>query len=151
MASRFPLQTLLDHSRHRMDAAERLLRMLKRREDLARSKLEDLSGYKREYQQRLVGSGARGLQIHLLRDYHAFLIKLDEAIGQQEKEVAQARVNWETAHANWMALRQKVKAYETLATRHLAQENERQEKRDQRVTDEAALRKHLNRGGKTPI
>lgn len=148
MAKRFPLQTLLEHSRHRMEAAERLLLTLKRREDSARARLDELQGYKREYQQRLAGSGAKGMDIHLLRDFHAFLLKMDGAIQLQAGEVDKAHVHWQQAHANWLALRQKVKAYETLAQRHHAQETARQEKREQRVSDEGALRKHIARGDK---
>lgn len=148
MAKRFPLQTLLEHSRHRMEAAERLLMTLKRREDAARARLQDLEGYKQEYQQRLTGTGARGMDIHLLRDFHAFLAKMDAAIRQQSEEVDRAHAHWQQAHVNWLGLRQKVKAYETLAQRHHAQELAHQEKRDQRLTDENALRKHLARAEK---
>jgi flagellar biosynthesis chaperone FliJ len=48
------------------------------------------------------------------------------------------------AHNDWLVLRQKVKAYETLAVRHAHQELQLQEKRDQRLTDETALRKHAS-------
>jgi flagellar FliJ protein len=143
MAPPFPLQTLLDHSRHRMEAAERLLRILKRREDAARQRLHELHGFKEDYQHRLAGEGAKGMDIHLLRDFHAFLVKLDSAIHQQTGEVDKARGHWQAAHGNWLALRQKVKAYETLANRHHARELARQEKREQRLTDESALRKHV--------
>jgi len=143
MATRFPLQSLLDHSRHRMEAAERLLRILRRKEEAARQRHEELQGYKRDYQQRLAGeTGARGMQIHLLRDFHAFLGKLEVAIRHQENEVAQATAHWLSAHDNWLALRQKVKAYEALADRHRHQEIKREEKRDQRQTDEQAARRH---------
>lgn len=144
MASRFPLQSLLEHSRHRMEAAERLLRILKRKEEAARQRQEELLGYKHEYQQRLTGqAGAQGMAIHLLRDYHAFLLKLDVAIQHQQEAVALAAGHWQSAHDNWLALRQKVKAYETLAARHYDQERRREEKRDQRLTDEQAARRHV--------
>ncbi len=144
MASRFPLQSLLDHARHRMEAAERLLRILKRKEDEARRRQDELSGYKQEYQQRLTGqAGERGIEIHLLRDYHAFLGKLDVAIRHQEQEVSQAIAHWRGAHDNWLELRQKVKAYEALAVRHQSQERQREEKRDQRATDEQAARRYV--------
>ncbi len=147
MATRFPLQSLLDHSRHRMEAAERLLRILRRKEEAARQRHEELQGYKRDYQQRLAGeTGARGMQIHLLRDFHAFLGKLDVAIHHQENEVAQATAHWQSAHDNWLTLRQKVKAYEALADRHRHQEIKREEKRDQRQTDEQAARRHTAPG-----
>jgi flagellar protein FliJ len=145
MAERFPLQTLLDHSRHRMDAAERLLRILKRREDAARARLEELQGFKQDYLQRLAGAGANGMEIHFLRDFHAFLGKLDAAILQQSGEVERCRENWRAAHVNWLSLRQKVKAYETLARRHHDRELARMEKREQRLSDESALRRHVER------
>ncbi len=142
MPGRFPLQSLLDHARHRMEAAERLLRILKRKEEDARRRQDELSGYKREYQQRLTGqAGDRGMDIHLLRDYHAFLNKLDVAIGHQEREVAQALAHWRGAHDSWLELRRKVKAYEALAARHHQQERQREERRDQRLTDEQAARR----------
>ena len=140
MAKRFPLQTLLEHSQHRMESAERLLLTLKCREDSARARLEELQGFKAEYQQRLTGTGSRGIDIHLLRDFHAFLMKMDGAIQQQANEVDKAHAHWLQAHHHWMQLRQKVKAYETLAQRHQAQELARQEKREQRLSDENALR-----------
>jgi flagellar FliJ protein len=145
MAKPFPLQVLLDHARHRMDAAERLLRMLKRKEEMARQRLTELEGYRDEYRRRL--AGGPGMPIHLLRDFHIFLAKLDEAIRLQEREVAQARAGWEGAHATWVELRQKVKAYEVLASRHHGAEIRREEKRDQRVTDEIAARKRQEHDG----
>jgi flagellar protein FliJ len=145
LAARFPLQALLDHARHRMEAAERLLRMLKRKEDAARQQLQELQGFKAEYQGRLAGGGADGINILLLRDFYAFLTKLDHAIAHQDGEVVQAHAHCQSAQENWLILRQKVKAYETLASRHASQELQKEEKRDQRQTDEAALRKHVGR------
>lgn len=127
-----------------MEAAERLLRILKSKEDSARQRQDELTGYKCDYQQRLADrAGEQGMEIHLLRDYHAFLGKLDVAIRHQEKEVAQAITHWQSAHDNWLTLRQKVKAYETLAERHRDQERRREDKRDQRITDKQAARRHV--------
>ena len=140
----FPLQVLLDHSRHRMEAAERLLRLLKRKEDAAHQRLVALQGYKSEYQTRLSGDGAEGMDIVMLRDFYAFMVKLDGAIEHQEADFAKAHASLQLAHNDWLVLRQKVKAYETLAVRHAHQELQLQEKRDQRLTDETALRKHAS-------
>lgn len=126
-----------------MEAAERLLRMLKRKEDAAHQQLQALHGYKAEYQTKLSGGSAAGMEIILLRDFYVFMAKLDTAIAHQQAEFAKASANLAAAHVSWVALRQKVKAYETLASRHAQQEVLRQEKRDQRLSDEAALRKHV--------
>lgn len=148
MARGFPLQILLEHSIHRLEAAERLLRMLGRKEDAARKRLEEIHGYKQDYQQRMTGAGKRGLEIHLLRDYHAFLLKIDQAIQHQESELARAHANWEAAHAKWLDQRRQVKAYEVLASRHRHGERLLDEKRDQRVTDETATQRYHPLGGR---
>ena len=144
MAKRFPLQALLDHAAHRLEAAERLLRMLRRKEDESRRRLEELRGYRVEYQARLAGQGRNGMHIQLFQDYHAFLGKMEQAVGQQENELEQASARWHQAHVAWMELRQRVRAYETLAKRHAESENLREEKRDQRQTDElSATRRYV--------
>lgn len=151
MARRFPLQGPLDHARHRLEAAERLLRMLKRKEESARQRLQELGSYKQEYQQRLTGTAGQGMDIQLLRDFHVFLAKLDEAIRHQEGEVLQASNHWQEAHDSWVAQRQKVKAYETLSTRHHVQVVRLEEKREQRVSDEMASGKYIRGSDKTII
>jgi flagellar protein FliJ len=141
VARNFSLQVLLEHARHRLEAAERLLRLMGRKEAAARQQLEEIQGYKLEYQRRLAGAGEQGLPIHLLREYHAFLGKVEQAITHQTGEVDKAHANWQAAHDKWLAQRQQVKAYEVLAQRHAHAELVREEKRDQRITDEAASRK----------
>ncbi len=143
MAARFPLQPLLEHSRHRMDAAERLLRLLKKREGDAQGRLEELEGFRKEYQDRLAGTSGGGMNIQLLRDYHAFLAKIEQAVRHQQAEVEQASQRWQTAHQQWLEQRRKVKAYETLAARHAADLAKGAERRDQRATDEHAVKRFL--------
>jgi flagellar FliJ protein len=136
MPARFPLQALLDHAIHRLEAAERLLRMLRRKEEEARRRLDDLNTYRQEYQTRLAGQGQSGMHIQLLQDYHAFLAKLETAVSHQEAEVGQASARWQKAHAEWAELRRRVKGYETLAKRHALAEVRRTEKREQQHSDE---------------
>ncbi|MEW5771744.1 MAG: flagellar export protein FliJ [Pseudomonadota bacterium] len=147
MPRAFPLQAPLDHAIHRMRAAERMLRMLRRKEAAARQRLDEVRGYKREYQSRLADAGGRGLDIHLLRDYHVFLGKIEQAIRHQEAEVRKAEENWQAAHAKWLELRRQVKAYEVLAERHRQETLRKEERRDQRLTDETAARQQQPLGG----
>lgn len=138
---RFPLQPLLEHSQHRMEAAERLLRLLKRKEDEARSRLEQLEVFRGEYQDRLRQSSSTGMDIQRFREYQAFIAKIDGAIKSQAAEVGEAHARWEQAHQQWLAQRQKVKAYETLATRHQEKEIQRQDRRDQKASDDQSGRR----------
>lgn len=147
MARHFPLQPLLDHSRHRMEAAHRSLRVLRQQEEEARRRLQELEGFRQEYCDRLKHSVAGGMHIHLMRDYHAFLAKIEQAIRHQTELVSEAHGRWESAHKHWLAERQKVEAYEVLAKRHRQRELHREERRDQRLTDEHAAKAVLHRSG----
>jgi flagellar FliJ protein len=138
----FPLRTLLEHSRHRLEAAERAMRYQKRKEEAALARLDELRGFRAEYQQRLAGAGQMGMDIHMLRDYHVFLKKLDVAIGAQEDEVKRARERWEVAHGHWSGARAKVKAYETLERRHFTAETRLEDKLDQARMDELVNRRN---------
>jgi flagellar FliJ protein len=141
MAAKFPLQTLLDHARHRMAAAERLLLMIRRKEEAAKFKLEELRRYRTEYQSRLAGDSRGGMDIQMLRDFHAFLGKLEQAVLFQGREVELQHARWLEAHHNWLELRQKVESYEVLEKRHFQAESQRQERREQRQSDELVNRK----------
>ena len=138
----FPLGTLLEHSRHRLEAAERAMRYQKRKEEAASQRLDELAGYRREYQSRYAHAGAGGLDIQRLRDFHAFLNKLDAAIAALEKELTLARERWQAAHAHWSTARAKVKAYEALAERHRLAETRREERVDQSHMDELVNRRY---------
>jgi flagellar FliJ protein len=140
--ARFPLQSLLDHAIHRQEAAERLLRILRKREADAQAQLDALRSYQAEYQRQYGERGGAGLPIHLLRDYLGFLGKMEEAVKHQELAVEQARVNLKRGQEQWEDLRRKVKAYQTMAERHLARERLKEERRDQRNMDEFAGRAH---------
>jgi len=141
MAAKFQLQVLLDQARHRMEASERLLLMIRRKEEMAKMKLEELKRYRIEYQRRLAGNSQGGMDIMLLRDFHAFLGKLEQAIRHQDREVEQQHERWLSAHRGWLELRQKVKSYEVLEKRHIAAENLRQDRKDQKQSDELVGRK----------
>ncbi len=145
MARLSSIHILLEHANHRLEAAERLLRMLGRKEEAAQQRLEEVRGYQLEYQQRLTGAGAQGLEIHRLRDFHVFMGKVEQAIKHQESEVDKAREHWEAAHQKWLEQRRQVKAYEVLAQRHQQESQRREERRDQRATDEVAAQRHRAR------
>lgn len=146
MAKPFRLRTLLEHARHRLEAAERLLRMLRRKEEDAQRRLDELRQYHADYQARLAGRGQVGIDIQLWRDYHVFLIKLEAAVRHQEGEVAQLHGHWLKAQTAWLEQRKRVRSFEVLAQRQADAEMRRQDKLEQRMFDELAGRQSARRG-----
>ena len=145
MARKFPLQPLQELAQNNLDTAERHLQKLADQTRQAEEKLQQLEGFRGEYQQRLQQSTAQGMHALMWRDYQAFLGKLDAAIAQQSQEVERCRARWEAGRQQWLARRQRSRAFDTLAERHQSAENQREDRREQKETDEFAAKSHARR------
>lgn len=145
MSKPFPLQPLLDLANNRMDGAARRLGELIAGESEDCRKLELLENYRAEYQQRFQDACRDGIGPDAWRNFSLFIAKLDEAINAQRAAVEQARRS--TAHGQkvWLDQRNKVKAFDTLSQRHMAQEARNDFRREQRQTDEHATKQHRER------
>ena len=116
--------------------------------DGVRKSLQSLRSFRENYAAQFHQSGNQGLGVRQLHEYRAFLNKINLAIGDQEKALAQAEENlrhsrqlWEEAHRHNLGLHKMVDK--------LRLEQERKEqKREQNDQDERASRRGSN-GGKT--
>lgn len=140
MPGRFPLQTLHDLAADRLDAATRRLAELKRNWQEAEDKLAQLKGFQEEYRRRLGQAVGAGMDMTRMRDFHAFLAKIETAIRQQMAEVERRRLDWEQGQRVWLEERRKLKTYDVLKERHAQSERVREARREQRLQDEHARR-----------
>lgn len=142
MSGKFPLQPLLDLASERMDEASRRLGELIAMETADKNKLRMLQDYRAEYEARFLEQARNGIGPDAWRNYSAFIGRLDEAIAVQRESVQRAGRNTADGQQAWMAQRNKVKAFDTLAQRHhqtvLRQEN----RAEQKLSDEHAARRH---------
>ncbi|MGD9788686.1 MAG: flagellar export protein FliJ [Sulfuricellaceae bacterium] len=138
MAKPFHLQPLVEYTQNQTDEASKRLALLKAQWQMAEDKLRQLVAYREEYQGRMARSAQVGMSVSALRDYQAFLGKIDTAIEQQKQEVARCQQSWEAGKEEWMAQRRKLKAYQTLEQRHYARESQREAKQEQKEQDESA-------------
>ncbi len=141
MSKKFTLQPLLDLAQDKLDDAAKALQTAKAEWQQAEQQLAQLQQFKLEYQQRLLESQRHGMSIGAVRDFQRFLHKLDTAIEQQYKYITHCQRQWEARQQDWMNARKELKAYDTLATRHQRQEEQRQAKRDQKILDEFAIKR----------
>jgi flagellar FliJ protein len=138
MSRRFPLQPLVDLSADRVEVAERRLQALDADRRHAREKLAQVEGYRVEYRERLQQALARGMGVMQLRDFQAFLSRLDEACEQQTAEVALRDAAYAAGRDEWLAQRRRKTAFDALSTRHRLSENLREAKHEQRLQDDHA-------------
>lgn len=142
MAKRFHLQPLVDLAEDRSQNAAQALARLTQAWQNAENKLNQLRGYLAEYNARLQQQAQTGFSISQLRDFQAFILKLEMAIRAQAEEVEGCKARWEHGQAEWQAREREVKAYQTLRQRHEQAERRSDERLDQRLQDEFARNLH---------
>lgn len=106
----------------------------------AEARLEELRNYAREYRDAFRKRAEEGTGIRKLRDFQAFLARLEEAIRAQEQIVAQARERVAGSRHNWQGAAQKVKAVGAVVERWQKTEALVLDRRDQKDSDERAQR-----------
>jgi len=143
MSENFPLQRLLDLAHERTDDAARKLGELIGAEKEDDRKLALLQQYRDEYQARFMDAAREGIGPDEWRNFSAFIGRLDEAIEQQQRIVAQARDRTAAGQQAWLAERNRLKAFDALSQRHQKTQARKEAKQDQRLTDEHAAK--LNR------
>lgn len=144
MTRPFTLQPLLDLMQTRADETTRRLGQLIAAEQSAKSRLQLLEQYREEYAQRFKEAAVNGLTPPALRNYQDFIARIDEAIAQQGRAVAESEQNTADGQAAWREQNKKLKAIDTLSQRHDARERYRENKLGQKEQDEFAARR---RGG----
>ena len=141
MARRFPLEMVRQVARQRTEDAQRALEVQAARLRQAESKLADLARFREEYRTTRLDAAARGIEAGRLREYGAFILRLEEAVESQRLDVERTRATWSMAHAHWLELRSREQAFDKLAERHAAAEQLREARQDQKAQDEYARRR----------
>ncbi|WP_303785372.1 flagellar export protein FliJ [Azovibrio restrictus] len=142
MNRKFPLQPLLELMRDRTDEATRRLGQLVAAEQSARSRLQLLQDYRREYLQKFQEAQTQGLTLLAWQNYQDFLAKIDEAIRTQMEQVELSARNTQQGQEHWQTQNRKLKAIDTLAIRHQGKLQQQENRQEQKLMDEFASRHH---------
>ena len=111
----------------------------------AEARLAELTTYRGEYLGAFRRRAENGTSVRALRDFQAFLARLDEALRQQESIVVAAREQTAGSRRNWQGAARQVKAVDSVVQRWQNAEARAGERRDQKDTDERAQRAALRR------
>lgn len=115
----------------------------------AEARLAELQTYRGEYLCAFRKRAEDGTSVRALRDFQAFLVRLDEALRQQEQIVATAREQTAGSRHNWQGAARQVKAVDSVVHRWQVAEAKAGERRDQKDTDERAQRTALQSRSQT--
>jgi flagellar FliJ protein len=104
----------------------------------AAQRLAELRRYRDEYASGFEGRAAAGIGGAGLRDYQAFLARLDEAVRQQQQIWMRAEAELEFERQRWRDAAVQVRAVEAVGERWRADENREAARREQGESDEHA-------------
>lgn len=145
MTKPFVLQPLLDLSRSHLDNATSELGKLIAQEQEGSRKLELLQGYRAEYMERFRSAVSDGLGVEALRNYGAFMARIDEAIEIQRGLLERSQRRTAAGKQAWVTQRNRVKAFDTLHDRHIEREQQHFNKLEQRASDEHTTNRYARR------
>jgi flagellar FliJ protein len=104
------------------------------------AKLLQLKLYHQEYLERFQQASAQGISVTQLQEYRAFLAKLDGAIQEQEKIVADSATRHTTQRDNWKQKRTRTQALGKVVERYRKEERKTEDRNEQKENDERNTR-----------
>jgi flagellar FliJ protein len=134
------LHTLLERERKRRDEQMALVRNAVANAEVQRQQADDLTGYRGEYCQKWSAQFQQSAQIEILRSYHGFLARLDQAITQQQSVVEHASRMVDAQRQRLVEREIRVATVERLIKRREAMLARLADRREQKNLDEMAQR-----------
>lgn len=136
MSPETPLDVLIDLTQDKLDEAGRNLAELSTRRREAQGQLNTLDDYRADYTRRLQNTTEQGVTASNYHNFRQFIATLDEAISQQNTIIAQIDVRLEAGRKQWHDEKRRLNSYETLKARQIRQLQYREQRREQRASDE---------------
>lgn len=138
MSPETPLDVLINLTQDKLDEAGRALAELGTQRREAQGQLDTLDGYRSDYTRRLQDTTESGVTASNYHNFRHFIATLDEAISQQNRILAQIDTRIAAGRQHWHDEKRRLNSYETLKARQLSQLKAREQRREQRASDEAA-------------
>jgi flagellar protein FliJ len=145
MTKTSPIKTLLELAQTKVDDATKRLGELISSEHACEVKLDMLVQYRAEYRERFMSTARSGIDPNAWRNYSAFLLRLDDAIAMQQRVVEHSKLQTQRGQEQWRSERNRMKAFDTLSQRQDRQEAQKQNKAEQRQSDEHAIKQFRDR------
>jgi len=125
-----------DQERNRAEALACSERRLRENE----AKLNELEAYHANYVRDFTLRAGSGMDGVMVRDYQAFLARLEEAIRQQNQVVTRARAQRDSELRTWQGAAQRAEAVGQMVKRFQTEEERALDRREQHEADERSQR-----------
>ncbi len=125
---------------NREQAAAQALAQSQQRLQDSLSRQEMLTTYRQDYLQLFHQAAQQSMSGSQLASYQAFINQLDSAIGQEGQQREQIQRECEARKRHWLLRHQKTQVMEKAIDRFRVTEQKQEDRREQRQTDDQALR-----------
>ena len=140
MSAPSSLLVVLEAAEKARDAAVADVEGGRRAYEAARQQAQSLVDWRHEYQRKWQSQFKQSGGMEIMRCYQGFMERLAEAVSDQDKRVEQARQYLERCQAQLIERERKVAAVAQLMDRRRAEAQLKQNRMDQKATDEVAAR-----------
>lgn len=134
-------QLLVDIAKRKEDTIARQLAADKAKVQQDQDKLEELKEYAGQYESE---RNLLGLSAYLTTNYQHFVDRVQQAIRQQEAAVGRSQQQANMTMRGWMEAKTKTKSMDWLKEKHHKQEMLLEDKKEQRQSDEFAMRRFMD-------
>lgn len=140
MSALQPLNTLLEQAGAERDTAQAFHQQTLQAHAAAQRQADQLVDYRRDHAQRFGSQFQRAGAIELLQCYQGFMGRLDDAVSQQQRSVAQCAARVDAAQSALLAAELRVASVRKLIERRMAEAGRTQDRIEQKASDEFAAR-----------
>lgn len=140
MADSSSLLVVLETAEKARDEAVAELEGARRACDAARQQAQSLTDWRRDYQQRWQNQFRQTGGMEIMRCYQDFMLRLGDAVSEQDRRVELAKAHMDRCRNLLLERERKVAAVTQLLERRQAELLVRQNRQEQKATDEVAAR-----------
>jgi flagellar FliJ protein len=141
------LLMVLESAEKTRDEAQTAMEAARQAFEGARQQAQSLGDWRREYEQRWQQQFRQTGGMEIMRCYQDFMLRLADAVSDQDRKVEQAKAHLERMRLQLIERERKVAAVAQLIDRRQAETLHRQNRQEQKATDEIAARSALNTAG----
>lgn len=134
------LITLLEQAEEARDTALAQFEVSRKSHEGARQQLQSLQDFREQYQTRWQSQFRQAGGMEIMRCYQDFMARLGEAVGDQDKRCEQFRLAMERCRGELIERERRVAAVSQLLQRREKEQAQREQRREQKATDELAAR-----------
>ncbi|WP_290873318.1 flagellar export protein FliJ [Aquabacterium sp.] len=141
------LLMVLESAEKARDDAQSALEAARQAHESARQQAQSLGDWRRDYQNRWQQQFRQTGGMEIMRCYQDFMLRLADAVSDQDRKVEQAKAHMERLRLQLIERERKVAAVAQLIDRRQVEALQRQNRQEQKATDEIAARAALNTSG----